>query len=175
MGVFSLNNFKDLFEKSTFELQRLQNCRCHPDYDYLLFNITVSINHLFEWCIKDSSLDEQSKLECIKKFNPYERPNDVPGALKNLYNKIPNFPVVNEKQLLIRQLCNKAKHFKKVEIEKQSKNNISESGVMQSGDQLGAFHYRYHVEVQQNDVKLDDLLLEIRVEWESFINENGSV
>lgn len=171
MSVFSFDSYKDLFDKSKLELLKLNGCRCHPDYDYLLFNITVSVNHLFEWFIRDNNLNEDIRLECIRKFNPYENPYVVTRDFHNLYKMLPTFPELNERQLVIRQLCNKAKHFKRTDIERQSKKNISVSGEMRCGDQLGAFHYQYYVKIANSDKRLDIVLTEILNEWELFINE----
>lgn len=171
MTVFSFDSYQDVIEKSKFELKKLEICRIHPDYDYLLFNITVSINHLFEWCIRDEELDEEKRLECIRRFNPYESRDDVARDFEKLYRKLSIFPDVNEKQLVVRQLCNKAKHFKKTGIEKQTRNEIAVCGVMCCGDRLGQFHYQYDVEINKSDIKLNTVLAEIHNEWESFMSE----
>lgn|GEM_PF-2626760 len=171
MTVFSFDGFRDLFEKSKYEMQMMETCRSHPDYDYLLFNVTVSVNHLFEWCIRDKNLDENIRLECVKRFNPYETPYDVPRDFHGLYKKIETFPVVNEEQLVIRQLCNKAKHFKKTNVETQSRKNISVCGVMRCGDRLCQFHYQYDVEISNSEKKLNVVLSEMLDKWGTFINE----
>ena len=152
----------------------LENCRDHPDYDHLLFNVVLSVNHLFEWFVKDKKVSEPIKLECIKLFNPYSSPYDVSGDFKYLYRKLTDFPKPNKEQLVIRQLCNKAKHFKRTEIEKQEKTDISVAGVMACGDHLGAYHYIYTVEIEGNDELLNEVLKVNLARWDKFIKgKNG--
>jgi len=99
-------------------------------------------------------------------------PYDVSGDFKNLYRKLPDFPERNNEQYVIRQLCNKAKHFKKTEIEKQERNDISVTGVMECGDRLGAYHYIYTVENEGKDELLTKVLEVNLDQWEKFINKN---
>ena len=172
MSIFSLNHYRDLFDKCVSEFRMLENCRIHPDYDHLLFNIVLSANHLFEWFIKDKEVSEPIKLECIKVFNPFYSPYDVSGDFKTLYRKLPDFPKRNNEQFVIRQLCNKAKHFKKIEIEKQERNDVSVAGVMECGDCLGAYHYIYTVENEGKDELLTKVLEVNLDQWDKFIKEN---
>ncbi|BCS95133.1 hypothetical protein DSLASN_07650 [Desulfoluna limicola] len=37
-------------------------------YDYILLNIVIGLNHLFEWGLKDE-IDISFKLDCVKGFN----------------------------------------------------------------------------------------------------------
>ena len=172
MSIFSLNHYRDLFDKCISEFRMLENCRVHPDYDHLLFNVVLSVNHLFEWFVKDKKVSEPIKLECIKLFNPYSSPYDVSGDFKYLYRKLTDFPKLNNEQSVIRQLCNKAKHFKKTEIEKQERNDISVAGVMRCGDPLGAFHYIYTVENDGKDELLTELLKSNLDQWDRFLKKN---
>ena len=149
----------------------LENCRVQPDYDYLLFNIVLSANHLFEWFVKDKKLSESDKLKCITEFNPYSSPYDVSGDLKFLYRKLIDFPKTNNEQFLIRQLSNKAKHFKKTEIEKQERIERAVAGTMTCGEHLGAYHYIYTVENNGKDELLTKLLKTNFDHWEKFIKE----
>ncbi len=172
MSIFSLNQYNDLYDKCALELNMLENSRSHPEYDYLLFNIVLGENHLFEWFIKDKKVSKPIKLECIKVFNPFSSPYDVSEDFKSLYRELPSFPTPNKEQLVIRQLCNKAKHFKRTEIEKQEKNDISVAGVMECGDHLGAYLYVYTVEIEGNDEFLNEVLKVNLARWDKFIKEN---
>ena len=105
-------------------------------------------------------------------FNPYYNIDDVSKDFRSLYHELPSFPTPNKEQLVIRKLCNKAKHFRRTEIEKQEKNDISVTGVMECGDHLGAYHYIYTVEIEGNDELLNEVLKVNLARWDKFIKEN---
>lgn len=77
------------------------------------FNIILSMNHLFEWFLKDENVPQDKKMGCIKIFNPYRTEDNVSRDFKSIYSQLDDFPEVNRSQELIRELCDKAKHLKK--------------------------------------------------------------
>ncbi|MBW0295114.1 hypothetical protein N5C36_03165 [Shewanella xiamenensis] len=174
MSIFSLFNYKDLLLKCKLEASTLKDCSSHPEYDYILFNIVMGINHLFEWYLKDQSVGEKNKIACLCNFNPFNELDVVSADFKSLYKKLEPFPNKNYHQEAIRQLCNKAKHFKQKMIERQDKNYTCLFGNESFGNtSFGSFnHYLYFVELNGHDTDLSDLLVDLLKQWESFLEEN---
>jgi hypothetical protein len=174
MTLLSLSSYRDLLYKCEFELENMQNCSTHPDYDFSLFNIVLGLNHLFEWYLKEDALTEDQKINCIKRFNPFQSLDNVPREFKGFYNKVDNFPQTNSYQALIRKLCNKAKHFKKTLIEKQDKNYTVTCGspLATCGNieaVSGGFdHYIYTIEVDGSDIDLQQVISSLIVSWREF-------
>ena len=70
MSILSLDSYQNLLQKCEYEYNSLQQCKSHPEYDFLLFNLVVGLNHLFEWFLKEKSTSEYAKSKCIETFNP---------------------------------------------------------------------------------------------------------
>ncbi len=173
MSILSLNSYEDLLSKCQVELQQLQSVKSNPEYDFMLFNLVLGMNHLFEWYLKEKNINEKMKMECIKKFNPFASPYDVSGDFKGLYRES-DFPETNPYQEVVRKLCNKAKHFKKQAIEKQDKHYTASCGsvAMQCGNpdaSCGAFsHYIYTVEIAGEDKNLTIIMSQLINDWVNF-------
>ncbi|MDC8832957.1 hypothetical protein [Alteromonas gilva] len=174
LSLLSLDNYHHLLEKCEQELIQLGECFSHPKYDYLLFNVVFGMNHLFEWYLRDESIQNSCKTECVRQFNPFSV-GKVPKELKSYYNGLEDFPETCAYQETVRKLCNKAKHFKKVEIEKQGENYTVTSGspIAVCGHPeavCGAFdHYLYSVSINGQDVDLYQMLKKLHRDWMSFI------
>ncbi|MFK3872617.1 hypothetical protein [Pseudoalteromonas rhizosphaerae] len=179
MSILSLNTYNHLFEKCQCELEELKSCSEHPKYDHLIFNIVFSINHLFEWYLKDSNISDDLKLQCINKFNPFDNYQNVAPGVKGFYQTEGIFPTTNIPQKTIRKLCNNAKHFNATPIEKQDKNYtcLAGSGAMEAGEplaQAGQFdHYTYSVEINGIEEDLVGLLSRQIDEWNAFLCQGG--
>ena len=177
MSILSLNTYNHLFEKCKLELEELTSCSEHPKYDHLIFNIVFSLNHLFEWYLKDSNISDTSKLQCINKFNPFDSFQNTARGLRAFYPAESDFPETNVFQKNIKKLCNNAKHFNSTPIEKQGKNYICVAGsdFMEAGEPLaqsGQFdHYTYSVGINGIDVDLVDLLRRQISEWDRFLSQ----
>lgn len=178
MAILTLNNYSLLFEKCKKEVGELQRCNLHPDYDFLMFNVILSLSHLFEWYLVDDSAPK--KIECIKLFNPFRDIDSVPGYLKSQFKAVGDFPEKNEYQALTRELCNKAKHFKKekdIELQERSFNVELGDDEMECGNSdadCGGFdHYIYFVELHGNKVNLELLVTSLIEEWSFFINSDS--
>lgn len=178
LGILTLNSYETLLGKCRNEIIELQGCKLHPNYDFLVFNIILSMNHLFEWFLKDENIPQDKKIGCIKTFNPYRTENNVSRDFKSIYGQLEDFPEVNRSQELIRELCNKAKHFTKKKIEVQDRNYTVECGYesMECGNPdavCGEFdHYIYFVEVDGNQMNLELLMACLINRWAGFV-ENG--
>ncbi len=174
MSILSLNSYVDLLEKCNWEHDQLRNCSTHPEHDFILFNIILAMNHLFEWFLKESEISNDAKLECIKVFNPYCKADNL-HEFKKLYDQIAAHPNVNEYQKTIRMLCNRAKHFKKKPIEKQKKNFTSSFGNVRfskTGTSWGGFdHYLYVVEINNKEIDLSELISIQLGHWNSFAKQ----
>ncbi|WP_429236140.1 hypothetical protein [Aeromonas salmonicida] len=177
MSIFSLENYQHLLQKCQCEYKLLKGCESHPEYDFLLFNLVVSLNHLFDWFLKENSISEHTKSKCIIKFNPFISLDDIPSDFKGYYKKLNAFPPLNEFQEVIRKLCNKAKHFKKKTIESQGKNYTCGAGddSVECGNPeivCGTFnHYLYFVEISGEDINLEALISKHLIDWECFLND----
>ncbi len=177
MSILSLNSYEDLLNKCKVELEQLPIVTSNPEYDYILLNIILGMNHLFEWYLKDENIDEKLRLQCVERFNPFVSPNDVSSNFKSSYKKIDKFPPTNAHQEVARKLCNKAKHFKKKDIEKKDKHHTAVDGsiTMQDGGPLasdGAFsHYIYTVEVGGKDQDVSQIMSLLLDDWVSFTNK----
>ena len=175
MSLLSLSSYNDLLQKCSRELCGLKKCESHPEYDFILFNIVLGMNHLFEWYLKEKSVERTNKLDCIKRFNPFSSPYDVSSDFKSLYRELDSFPNTNQYQEVIRKLCNKAKHFKQSSIEKQSKNYTAVFGAeyMQCGNPdaaCGGFdHYIYSVEIDGSDKDLEKRVSSLLDSWNSVV------
>jgi hypothetical protein len=171
VGVLSLNSYRDLLQKCETELQLLVSCDKHPEYDFILFNLVLGLNHLFEWYLLDEDTPETAKHICIQRLNPFEPGDRIPRDFNQLYDGIQSFPEMNHHQQAIRQLSNKAKHFKKTEVEHSSKNytcGCGEPGMEcgEPGALAGAFnHYVYSVNIQGSDVGLLAVATALIDEW----------
>ena len=173
--MLSLDRATDLLKKCEYNIGRLFLCDTHPEYDYAMFDVVVSLNHLFEWFLKDKTIPEQERLKCIKEFNPFQSPYDVSSDFKKLYKKLDLFPKTNEPQLNIRLLCNKAKHFKKTQIETQGKNILSTAGNMYAGNvnSVAAYfeRYKYSVDINGTTEDLQELMEKLINQWSEFCGQ----
>ncbi len=174
MVFLSFANYQNILDKCNYELQRLDTCSKHPEYDYLIFNIVFGLNPLYEWAIKDPEISTNLKARIIEEFNPYRCYQDVNRSLKKYYNE-ECFPQINEYQEVIRKLCNNAKHFNKKTIEQQRKNYTCGAGEagMQAGEPkalAGTFdHYKYYVDISGVEVELTTVLASLVECWKITI------
>lgn len=174
MSILSFNSCSHLLEKCKKENLSLSKCKSHPEYDYLVFNLVISLNHLFEWFLKDEKINDDAKIQCIKKFNPFQEGN-VNSDFRHLYRKAIDIdsPKINQYQLVLRRLCNNAKHFKNTKIEVQNKHYTCCAGdphmVAGSPDAVaGNFdHYSYLVEINDVQINLEEI---IQVQLDNWIN-----
>jgi len=170
--MLSLDRATDLLEKCEYNIGRLFLCESHPEYDYAMFDAVLSLNHLFEWFLKDKTILEPKRLECIKLFNPFQSYNEVSGDFKKLYTKLNIFPEANNFQYNIRLLCNKAKHFKKTTIETQERNTLSVAGNMYAGNAnavAGYFkRYKYSIDINGSIEDLQELMEKLILQWSEF-------
>jgi hypothetical protein len=176
LSIFSLKSYKDLLSKCNQEYQELLNCSSHPEYEYILINIIFGLNHLFDWCIKDTSI---SKKKCIETFNPYrEKPaKDLASIYKENGFQDNNF-IINVNQEVIRHLCNKSKHFKLIHIETRDKNYTCLAGSisMECGEsraECGEFDgYAYFVDIEGENKNLLSIISELLKQWNDFAKCN---
>lgn len=176
VGVFSLSRAEHLFEKCLDEYAQLHSCREHPRYDYLLFNLVTTVNHLFEWYLKDGSVDGERKKACIRLLNPYSCKGRVPEELKEICSKTWDSAAVNLKQEAIRKLSNKSKHFKKREQSKVQRERypaVCGELAMQCGEPTAVCAYLYEVQIGEYDQwsNLVIVLGELLDEWRAFFPE----
>ena len=182
MAILSIVDYSALFQKCQYEIAKLTECTTHPERDYLMINLIIGLNHLFEWYLKDRKVDVSAKLLCINQFNPYKVPPSKEGdEISKLYRKLQNRPNTNRNQEVIRELCNKAKHLKEKEIEVGQMNYICGMGDehVQCGEPFalsGSFnYYNYFVDMDGKEIDLISILRTQIEEWSKFISSTNNV
>ena len=71
--IFCFENYSDLIEKVRYERSLVNTSSANKKSDiYPLFNIVLTLNHIFEWFYKDEKIDTKLRAECIKIFNTYD-------------------------------------------------------------------------------------------------------
>lgn len=109
-NFFLLQSYRDLYFKCRYDWKQLSNSEPRIK-SYAMFNLVTTLNHIFDWVVKDEDVSEDRRLLCITLFNPYKTAKSVSSDFKELYDRLPEFPPTNTEQYLIRSLCNKAKHL----------------------------------------------------------------
>lgn len=180
MSLCSITEPFDLVEKCRYEIDNIDNCSSQKEYDYIIFNCIITLNHLFEWYIKYEKNSDENKQKCILKFNPYEKSKNIPKdkLIIASYNEIKEFPELNEYQEAIRKLCNNTKHFnnKKIEYEVQETINIvtnnGDSIVDNLGNSIVCFETNYFIEINSIEIKIEKIIKVLICLWEQFYNIN---
>jgi len=98
-GCFDLKTPNDLFGKAEKDYNKFYD---NPN-DYDLFNLLTTLNHLRDWIYPD-------KYKAYKGKNLTQYTRD-----EKLHNRLHN----NENYQKIRELCNRSKHFKSIDIKKR--------------------------------------------------------
>ena len=117
---FFIKDYKELFAKIEHEFQVYQTLINEESRRYFLFNLLLSLNHLFDWVINDPDVPSAVKSQCVRRFNPYdqtgvqeiERSKDKKRrCLKEAYLDAEVFDYINPRQRLVRILANHEKHL----------------------------------------------------------------
>ena len=109
-NFFLLQSYRDLYFKCRYDWKQLSNSDPSKK-SYAVFNLITTLNHMFDWVVRDEDVSEGKRLLCITLFNPYKAAKSVGADFKELYEKLPELPTTNTEQYLVRSLCNKAKHL----------------------------------------------------------------
>lgn len=147
-----LKSSKDLLLKCIYEFEKLDTSQ--KEYEYALFNIIVSLNHLYEWVKEDESVESIIKQKCISEFHNFDMPK------------------TNE----IRLLANSLKHFNKSKISTMLNTETSELGAGDkfmecghpdaiSGNQITT----YSININNEQFELSDLLAELIGNWKIYL------
>ena len=171
-----LENARNLLEKIKTERNSLNAKVLDKSFSFTIFNIAVSLNHIFEWFYKDSAQDIELRKKCIKEFNPYEIDRDKKKYFKDYIDQIlVNLPV-NEKQKQIRLICNDYKHFKLAYIAKSEEKPIylSVAGNMRAGNitSVAGYYESYSCFITDKYNNHFDLLMlfdDLITEWTKFL------
>ena len=108
-SFYGIVTFRDLFWKSQNDWHRLHDSD-QQKRSYALFDLVSTLNHMWEWFLKDETIDIAQRVECARRFNPYEYRKWVPREFMDFYETLCPFPPKNELQSLVRMICNRAKH-----------------------------------------------------------------
>lgn len=65
---YKLNTAKDLFNKSLVEYLYFNDEVLEGSQSYILFNVIISLNHLLEWYLLDTDIDENRKIDALYFF-----------------------------------------------------------------------------------------------------------
>jgi hypothetical protein len=158
-------------EYSLITLNKLEQ----NDY-YLVFNVLVSINHLFDWVLNNDNIPIERKERCIKLFNPYENKNEF-GNFRKYYQKINEGIEINTNQQIIKALCNNLKHFKKRnkygDVDENKKYLAVSGNIVCGGANAIAGYYEEYTFIVKSDngkeIDLIELLRDAINEWEKFL------
>ncbi len=181
-NFFQLETYHDLFLKCQYDLKLLAENK-YENFGYNLFNLVCTLNHLFDWFLMDD-VDENIKVKCIIKFNPYDieeiekkkkKKKENFNTIDALYFKTNYNVLFNTNQFLVRKLCNKAKHFKRLPLlntEREYTSTLNGFSLGQSS--LGSFkNDSYYVNHQNFDYNIEIIVDELMNEWKSFLSENN--
>ncbi len=132
---YDINSYRSLLDKCSYELSHLPLVtKAQPRDSYTLFNLVLTLNHLFDWAVKDERIDERVRMNCVREFNPYNV-GQISDAENNFpiyrHHSLMPFPPTNPQQWLIRQVANRVKHLKA-----SPKLGRSESMILRQGKQL---------------------------------------
>jgi len=163
-GFFYINGYRDFWQMCRHNYRLFSNKEDNKHYEYKLLNLILSLNHLYDWVIKDENLSLYIRNQCEKKFYPYSDRS--------------NF---NTKQYLVRKLSNRGKHFKQVENDPSQGVELQKAFCADMPDAIAGnafsretrmFHY-----VEHDDVKYDveSLCKELFDEWKFFFEDIESV
>ncbi|MBB6480892.1 hypothetical protein [Spirochaeta isovalerica] len=132
--IFGLNSPVDLLEKVISERSEISTVSTDISNHYMVINIILSVNHLFDWALKSEEYCLDKKKAIVVELNPYSETERIPWDFKELYSQIVPHPPVNKDQKLIRELSNNFKHFKQEKINTRfSKKYLSVAGNMVAG------------------------------------------
>lgn len=116
-NFYFMLSYWDLVAKCRFDWKQFTRAwRNAEESCYHLFNIVLSLNHLFDWILNDPDIEQGTKLLCIRQFNPYN--HEELQRARTQYSVYSHSSLVdatlstNSQQRLIRQVCNRAKHSK---------------------------------------------------------------
>lgn len=117
---FVIRNYTELHHKVLWEFQRFTFSSDQREQDYLFFNILLSLNHLFDWVINDLSIPLDIRLECVRRFNPYDEKSveDIKTGnsksqrnLRDAFGRVVGLIPRNWKQEIVREFANHEKHL----------------------------------------------------------------
>ena len=181
MSIFSIHGAVELLKKCEYDYEKLCSETCHPFNEYHLFDLLVGLNHLYEWVLLDQSLPKELKERCFSEFYPYSGTNVsscFKADLKAFQVKNPKLesPKSNEYQKAVRDLCNKAKHFKiNKHIESSQKQYSAVFGAtgLQFGSDrahFGAFSsYAHTVDIEGEMVEINKIIGSLLDSWKSYL------
>jgi hypothetical protein len=78
---------KNLFKKIIYERNLIDIKNNEIINVYILFNLILSINHLFDWILNNEKINEIDKIKCVNIFNSYEPTDKIFSSYKKYYEK----------------------------------------------------------------------------------------
>lgn len=138
--LFELGNWTDLLQKAKFDFSKLDA----QVNSYDLFNCLCTVNHIPDWIEKDSGVAESVK-----------------EAAASLCQNNQNISVV-------RQLCNRAKHFTRQDFSPNTKQQTGYGAGRYGKGPYGVGEPTYAVEVNGEMVNVLNLMRAVIGEWEKL-------
>ncbi len=177
-GFYDIDNYHDLYRKCKHDFDLLKSQEGNEKYSYNLMNLIFSLNHLLEWYLNDDDVSPKSKERCVKKFNPYGKDTKNIGIdyIREIFKTIPR-PDTNNDQLLIRHVCNDAKHYLKKELCSKEVEMTAVAGhaSMFAGgpNACSNFHeFVYFVTYKGEKFRIEDIITNLLDEWDEFLTED---
>jgi hypothetical protein len=124
-----MSDYRDLFEKCTHDLNALPQGRVDLGGSYSLFNLILSLNHLPDWVLNDSSVPHQTKINCVRRFYPYAQGEKPSREFAALCKALSSTPQTNVEQRIIRLVANRIKHLEVGRAEVSQSDNVFMGGV----------------------------------------------
>jgi hypothetical protein len=170
----------NLLEKAKYEFDEAKAAKSEKLASYSIFNVAITINHLFEWVLYYDHYDTNTKKICVNKFNPYIDKEQIPNDFKLYYDTV-NFPKTNVEQRLIRKISNGFKHFKvQAEFNIEEKKHYIGCGFpsMDAGNEKAVCGYyeSYHFEIEYRGIKRNVCIIleQLIGQWDDFFNSSLS-
>lgn len=175
--IFCFENYNQLLAKVKYERTIIDTTSENIEFDiYSIFNIILSLNHIFEWYYKDVNIDKKKRFECIEIFNNYKGKSIQKEKYKQFHSMLKIPLKINTNQLIIRQISNNLKHFKMNRIKSANKrpNYIAVAGNITCGsaNAVCGYHeeYKYIAVTNSGDeYNLISIIDELIITWNNFL------
>ena len=163
-GFFHINDYRDFWQKCRHDYRVFFDKEDNQHYEYKLLNLILSLNHLYDWVVKDENLSADIRNQCERLFWPYSDRSNY-----------------NTKQYLIRKLSNRGKHFKQAENDPGQGTELQNAFCAGMPDAIAgnafARETKIFLYVEHDGVKYDveSLIKELFDEWKSFLEEKDYI
>jgi hypothetical protein len=127
---YDIKDSQDLLRKCEYDYEQLSKIgRNQPVYSFVLFNLILGLNHIFDWVLNDDKNTIERKVSCITQFNPYRKDEHLPREYGDLYETDGLILQTNKQQRMVRLLANRVKHLNEEKAKTEKAENIFSVGI----------------------------------------------